>query len=241
MSEAKAQARAIRDKKLQDLGSQYDKIDPNEFPVFEQMMMEYGLLFNESVQKFLKQSGSIASGKIGDLVVPKLKKFGNDYEMTLGYDTKNPASKYYDFINKGVRGVGGEFAKPKKVSSDSPYAYKTPYPNKEMATSILKWYKLGKAKTTNETQTKKLSKTQRKNKKLKQIVNKTDSLKTLAYATAAAIKRDGLKSTLYFDKAIKEVFDKEFFETMAETFGGDLTLHFQQISNKIEKDGNNSK
>ena len=242
MSEAKAQAKALKDGFLKTIGDQYNVIDPTEFPVAEQMLMFYGKQFNDEVQKNLTKSGSIASGKIGDLVVPKVNKFGNSYEMWLGYDKDNPASVYYKFINKGVRGVGGDNARPKKVASDTPYEYKTPYPNKKMATSILQWYRLGKAKTTSETQTKKLSKTQRKNKKLKQIVNKADSLKSLAYATAAAIKRDGLKTTSYFDNAVKTVFNKDFFITMAAAFGGDVQLQIRQIGNKIESsNGNNSK
>jgi len=242
MSEAKAQAKAIRDGFLKRIGEQYNLIDPTEFPIAEQMLIFYGKEFNDEVQKNLSKSGSIASGKIGDLVVPKVNKFGNDYEMYLGYDKDNPASVYYKFINKGVRGVGGVNAKPKKVASDTPYQYKTPYPNKKMATSILQWYRLGKAKTTSETQTKKLSKTQRKNKKLKQVVNKANSLKNLAYATAAAIKRDGLRTTSYFDNAVKAVFNKEFFATMAIAFGGDVQLQIRQIGNKIESNnGNNNK
>jgi hypothetical protein len=240
MSEAKAQAQALRDRFLTTIGDKFDLIDPTEYPVAEQILMFYGKEFNDEVQKNLSKSGSIASGKIGDLTVPKVRKFGNDYEMYLGYDKNNPASVYYKFVNKGVRGVGGVNARPKRVASDSPYAYKTPFPNQKMANSILQWYKLGKAKTTSETQKKNLSKTQRKNKKLKQIVNKADSLKALAFATASAIKRDGLKTTSYFDNAVKTVFNKDFFAAMATAFGGDVQLQIRQIGNKIEN-GNNNK
>ena len=242
MSEAKAQAKLLKEGFLKTIGDQYNLIDPTEFPVAEQMLIFYGKEFNDQIQKNLDKSGSIASGKIGDLVVPKVTKFGNDYEMYLGYDKSNPASVYYKFINKGVKGAGGDNARPKKVASDSPYKYKNAYPNKKMATSILQWYRLGKAKTTGESQTKKLSKTQRKNKKLSTAVKKAPSLKTLAYATASAIKRDGLKTTSYFDNAVKTVFNKEFFTTMAEAFGGDVQLQIRQIGNKIEQsNGNNNK
>ena len=241
MNEAQAQAQLLRDKFLDLIGEQFDLIDPTEFPIAEQVLIYYGKLFNDEIQKNLSKSGSIASGKIGDLVVPKVTKFGNDYEMWLGYDKDNPASVYYKYVNKGVRGVGGVNAKPKRVVSDTPYEYKTPYPNKKMATSILQWYKLGKAKTTSETQTKKLSATQRKSKKLKQAVNKADSLKSLAYATAAAIKRDGLRTTSYFDNAVKTVFNKDFFAAMATAFGGDVQLQIRQIGNKIENNGYNNK
>ena len=204
------------------------------------MLFFYGKQFNEVVRKNLDKSGSVASGKIGELVIPKVRKFGNDYEMLLGYDVENPASVYYKFVNKGVRGVGGENARPKRVSSDSPYAYKTPFPNQKMANSILQWYKLGKAKTTVDTQKRNLTKTQRKSKKLSKIVDKATSLKNLAYATASAIKRDGLRTTSYFDNAVNTVFNKEFFATMATAFGGDVQLQIRQIGNKIEN-GNNNK
>jgi hypothetical protein len=241
MSEAKAQAKALRDGFLKSIGESFDMIDPTEFPVAEQMLIYYGKKFNDEVQKNLDKSGSIASGKIGDLVVPKVTKFGNDYEMYLGYDKDNPASVYYRFINKGVRGAGGVNAKPKRVKSDSPYQYKTPFPNKKMANSILQWYKLGKAKASGETQKKKLTKTQTKSKKLKKVVDKATSLKTIAYATASAIKRDGLKTTSYFDNAVKAVFNKEFFTTMATAMGGDVQIQIRQIGNKMENNGYNNK
>lgn len=241
MSEAKAQAQLLKDEFLKTVGDQFGLIDPTEFPVAEQLLIYYGKLFNEEVQKNLDKSGSIASGKIGDLVAPKVNKFGTDYEMMLGYSKDNPAAVYYKYVNKGVKGVGGVNQRPKSVASDTPYEYKTPFPNKKMATSILQWYRLGKAKATGDTQKRKLSATQRKSRKLKQTVNKTDSLKSLAYATASAIKRDGLKTTKFFDNAIKRVFDKAFFESMAIALGGDVQIQIRQIGNKIENNGYNNK
>lgn len=238
MSEAKAQARAIRDQLLADLGAEYNKIDPTEFPVGEQMLIYYGKAFNDAVQKYLSKSGSIASGKIGDLVVPKVRKFGNNYEMILGYDKENPAADYYDFVNKGVKGVGGDNARPKKIGN-TPYKFKTIHPGTNMINSLEAWYKLGKAKISNESQKKKLSKTQRKNKNIARV--KPATLKQVAIATGYAIKRDGLKSTYFFDNAVKEIFDEDFFDTMAVVFGGDIQLKLKQVGNKIEKNGNNSK
>ena len=97
-----------------------------------------------------------------------------------------------------------------------------------------------KAKSSSNTQKKGLSKTARKNKKLASMTKKM-SLKELATATAFAIKRDGLKSTYFFDNAIKQIFDKQFFQTMAQAFGGDVQLQIRQFGNKIEKDGDNNK
>ena len=127
MSEAKAQAELLKNKYLKQIGDYYNIIDPNDLPVADGILLYYGKLFNDQVAENLKISGSIASGKIGELAVPTIIKFGNQYGIALGYKSDNPASKYYDFVNKGVRGFGGKKAKPKQVSADSPYAYKTPY------------------------------------------------------------------------------------------------------------------
>jgi len=241
MSEAKAQAQAFKDGFLESIGESYNQLDPSEYPVAEQMFLYYGKKFNDAVAKNLKESGSIASGKIGELAPPQVNKFGNEYEMYLGYKKDNPASVYYRFVNKGVKGFGGLNAKPKRVKSDSPYQYKTPFPNKKMATSIMEWYKLGKAKARTDTQKKNLTAEQTKNNKLKNIAPKPLTLMQISYMTAAAIKRDGLRTTSFFDNAIKAVFNKDFFATMATAFGGDIQIQIRQIGNKMENNGYNNK
>ena len=79
-------------------------------PVSDGILLYYGKLFNDEIAKQLKISGSIASGKIGELAVPTIIRFGTEYGMALGYDKDNPAAIYYDFVNKGVRGFGGKKA-----------------------------------------------------------------------------------------------------------------------------------
>jgi hypothetical protein len=241
MSEAKAQAESLANGFLQSIGETYDQFDPSDFPVAEQMFIYYGKIFNDEIKEQLKISGSIASGKIGELAVPKVNKFGNNYEMYLGYKKDNPASVYYKFVNKGVKGVGGLNAKPKSVKSSTPYKYKTPFPNKKMATSIMEWYKLGKAKARTDTQKNPLTEMEKKNKSLKNVVPKPLTLMQISYMTAAAIKRDGLKTTSFFDNAIKAVFNKDFFAAMATAFGGDMKIQIRQIGNKMENNGYNNK
>ena len=241
MSETKAQAKALADGFLQSIGESYNQFDPSEYPVAEQMFIYYGKIFNDEIKEQLKISGSIGSGKIGELAVPKVNKFGNDYEMYLGYHKDNPASVYYRFVNKGVKGFGGLNAKPKRVKSDSPYKYKTPFPNEKMAKSIMEWYKLGKAKARTDTQKKDLTAEQVKNKRLKNVVPKPLTLMQISYMTAAAIKRDGLKTTSFFDNAVKAVFNKDFFSAMATALGGDIQIQIRQIGNKLEHNGYNNK
>jgi hypothetical protein len=63
----------------------------------------------------------------------------------------------------------------------------------------------------------------------------------ISYMVAAAIKRDGLKTTSFFDNAIKSVFNKDFYAAMATAFGGDVQIQIRQIGNKMENNGYNNK
>lgn len=223
-----AQVKAIADGFLAKLGQQKSSYEKLELNVIETILYKYGKKFVLEANKNIKKSNIIAGGSIANISSFVIKKFATDYTLSLGYTKDEPASKYYDFINKGVKGVGGKNVKAKNVSSSSPYAYKTPYPNKKMATSILKWYRLGKAKTFGETRTNTLNKSQNKSRKLKEIVNKADSLKALAYATASAIKRDGLKTTSYFDNARDTTFGKDFLNIMTKALGEDVKISITQ-------------
>ncbi len=109
-----------------------------------------------------------------------------------------------------------------------------------MITNIESWIKLGKGAFSSETQKKGLSKAQRKYKKLSKVAA-MPNLRTIATNMAYAIKRDGLKTTGFFDKAIKKVFDKAFFETMALALGKDVQIQIRQIGNKLEHNGYNNK
>ena len=78
-------------------------------------------------------------------------------------------------------------------------------------------------------------------KKLKNVTSKPLTLMQISYMTAAAIKRDGLRTTSYFDNAVKAVFNKDFFAAMATALGGDVQIQIRQIGNKIEHNGYNNK
>lgn len=238
MSEAKAQAQALADGFLASLGEKYDIYKIGEYPTFEEMMLYYGALFNQVATQELESAGAIATGAITEFISPKVSKFGNNYEMILGYDKKNPAAVYYRFVNKGVKGVGGANAKPKNVLN-SPYKFRSPYPNEQMIKSLEEWYKLGKGKVRTESQKKNLSASQSKNKKISQIPKKL-TLRQIATMTAVAIKRDGLRTTSFLDKAKSKVFDKDFYDTMSIAFANDVNLQTRQMVNKTNDNGNNN-
>jgi hypothetical protein len=218
----KAQAEFIKKDVLSELDGQYDKVNPDAYPVLERILMAAGLEFNKQINVNLRRTSSISSGKLADIEAPLLYKFGNKYVLEVGYEIGSEQSKYFDFVNKGVKGVGGIKAKPKPSSGD--YAFKTPYANKKMTTSILLWLKKGRNISFNESQTKRLTTIQRKNKRLKAMVTGADNLKKLAYSISSAIKRDGLKATYYYDKAMNTVFNKDFREAIQVALGAEVNI-----------------
>ena len=97
-----------------------------------------------------------------------------------------------------------------------------------MAANIFSW--LNKARKTVSADKLDLSQVQKKKRKLKQVLTEADNKKRLAYAISSAIKRDGIRATYYFDRAIKENFGKDFKDALAEALGGDIILQIRSIN-----------
>jgi hypothetical protein len=222
MSISKAQAAAIADGFLNRLGEQ--RMKEGELPVVEQLLKDFGGDFITTAQKNLKANGSIASGAINDIRL-QFTKFGTNYTISLGYPKSEPASKYWDFVNKGVKGT-------KNIKADS----KTPYkfnPSKKSIpiSSIQKWLSYNKLKSISVKPYKKLG-----------VETKAiDSKKSLAYVIARSIHRKGIRSTHYFDNAAKETFGQNFYEVMTAALGKDIQIKIRQIGKEIKNGNNNTK
>jgi hypothetical protein len=238
VSIAKAQIQALRNGIIQSIGDNgFNIVNAQDLPLLEKTLALYGQAFNTAIGANLQKTGSISSGKLAEPAMPIITKFGNSYVLSVGYEQGSEQDKYFRFVNKGVKGVGGEGARPKQNTGE--YSYKTKYPNKKMATNLLLWLRKSANTSRNEKVT--ITKTQRKRKKLSNVVSQADSLKLLAYAMSAAIKRDGLKATFFFDKAINEVFNKDFIADVALAIGGDVQIQIKQTINESKNGNNNNK
>jgi hypothetical protein len=157
--------------------------------------------------------------------LPIITKFGTGYVLSLGYEPGSEASKYYDFVNKGVKGT-----KNLKADSKTPYSFKT---NKKAVpvSSIEKWLGYNKLKSVSV----------KKYTKLGTETKAIDSKKSLAYVIARSIHTKGLKSTHYFDRAVTQVFNKEFIQNLAVAIGGDVQIQIKQTINESKNGNNNNK
>lgn len=221
------QAAFIKEQFLNRFKNGYNIQDPKTLPILEQMLIEAGLDFNETIRKNLEKAGAISTGALADVSAPIVYPSGDGYTLEVGYPIGSKQLEYYDFINQGVKGVGGKKAKPKKASGK--YKFKSKFPNRKMAAGIYSW--LNKARKSLRAENLDLSKVQKKRRKLKTILSEAENKKRLAYAVSSAIKRDGIRATYYFDRAIKENFGKDFKDSLAEVLGGDIILQLRQYGN----------
>jgi hypothetical protein len=152
-------------------------------------------------------------------------KFATSYTISLGYPKSEPASKYWDFINKGVKGT-------KNIKADSKTPYKFNTGKKSIPISAAKkWLGYNKLKITAVKPYRKLGVEQ---KALK-------GTKSLEYILARSIHRKGIRSTHYFDDAKKETFGKNFYEIMEAALGKDIQIKIRQIGKEIKNGNNNTK
>jgi len=222
MSITKAQALALGDGFLNSLGSQ--RLKEDELPVVEALLKRFGGEFIVAAQNNLKANNSIASGAINDIRL-STSKFGNTYTLSLGYPNSEPASKYWDYINKGVKGT-------KNIKADSKTPYKFNPSKKSIPISAAQgWLNYNKLKTISV----------RPYRKLGVETKAIDSKKSLAYVLARSIHRKGIKSTHYFDNAAKETFGQNFYDVMTAALGKDIQIKIRQIGKELNNGNNNTK
>jgi hypothetical protein len=193
-------------------------------------MIRSAAAFVLQIKEVLNRQGKVSSGGLEDGISSgSLNNTGNGYEISIGWDSSDPASKYYDFVNKGVKGVVS--GNP----SSSPYAFRNLKVSRNMQRSILLWYRKRGNAARNDDQTKKLSATQRKNRSIKRQVDAATRLKSMAYATAVNIKKKGIKRSGFFDNTINSVFGQSFLDALSKVVGQDVKIAIRQANNKINE------
>ena len=173
----------------------------------------------------------IDTGNLADLEISDLTEKGGTYEITIGYPKSNPASKYFDFNDLGVKGIGGFKGKlPRgfKQPTNTPYSFKNLKLSKGFIDSIIRWYLRHKQYIRNEDQRKNLSGLQRKRKTLASIVPENEKIRGLAIATARNIKRKGISRTGFITDNVDAAFGKEFQIKLSKALGQDIVLNIKK-------------
>lgn len=183
----------------------------------EAMLALYAEEFIKTAQENLNKTNSVASGTLSNSIEFRINYMGTDYTLQL------LAADYYDFVNKGVRGVKGN------KNNTSPYKFKFINPSKSHREAIKRWIKENRGKVR-VTDIKKYGATRQETKAIP-YEKKVD---TLAYIIAKAIKRNGLKATGFWDDAFNSTF-RDFGVKMAEALGVDLSIDLKNIAQGLNK------
>jgi hypothetical protein len=181
------------------------------------MVGEYTKEFIARVDKNLKESNSVSSGKLRDSVTfinyPGRDKIKVDYLV----------ADYYKFVDQGVHGRDSSYLK----SRNSPFRYRNKMPR---VTEIEKWIIRNRLAAT----AKDVRKYGAEGKERKSI-QANISRRTLAFMIAKSIQKKGIEATNFWTNAWNDTF-KDFNEKMAQALGNDIVIELQNMN----RDVNNS-
>ena len=191
----------------------------------EKVMKEAAERFIVLAKRRINAKKKVDRGNLGDISISSIQKTGNKYSLTIGYDKSNPASEYYDFQNKGVKGI-------KSNQPNSPYKFRTLSVSKNMVEAILQWYLRHKNYIKNDDQKFKLTRVQKKQKSIASLASSTKNLRQLAINTAKNIKKKGIGRVGFFDDNLEKAFGQDFQAKLAQALGQDIALTITQTFKK---------
>lgn len=185
MSIGKAQAQALAEDFLDNIGSDRDEFRP------KQSMTEVILLAGELIenaQDNLVRSNRNASGKLSESLVadePTLSGKAMRVDILMNF--------YGAFVNKGVKGL-------RSGRSTAGYRFRYPGVSEKFAKALAEWMDRAKSSTRTVTKYKGYGKHEQKNKSISQLDK--------AYAVGRSIKQKGLEPTGFLDKAVTATANK---------------------------------
>jgi hypothetical protein len=168
--------------------------------------------FITEAQDIINRNGRVSKGNLSD-IVNTITQAGSKITISIGYDKRNPAKKYYDFINKGVNGT--------LVNHGSEYSFKYNGVSKSFLKSLMSWKKINVRANKNEDQSKGKSKLQKKRQSI------TDAKKSSAYVLGVYIKKNGIKPIHFFDNPAKKYFGKTFERQLSKELGKDIKVNIK--------------
>jgi hypothetical protein len=188
----------------------------------EGLLAVYAKEFIDAVRENLDNAGKVSTGGLSDGIDSgEIQKQGSKYTLDIGYDKSDPASKYWDFVNKGVQGIIS------REPASSPYKYRKLSAPPVMVEAIKGWMRINQIAARNEDQQVDLKATQQKRKRLSEV---QDPLGSFAYFTALKIKREGLPYTGYFDKPVAEYFGDQFAEAVGKAAAVDIRIAIRKFN-----------
>jgi hypothetical protein len=196
MSISKAQAEALAEGFLDNLGSNKNEFQPKN--TYTEVFLLVGELI-DTAQNNLNKANRTASGALSESII------GDDPVKNAGVLRVDVLMNFYGaFVNKGVKGT-------RSGSSREGYSFRNEVVSQSMYDAIKGWIESAKAKIRTVKKYKGYGKHEVKQKSIAQY--------DATYAVARSIKQHGLKPTGFMDDAIAKTKDK-----MARRLGAALEV-----------------
>jgi hypothetical protein len=184
---------------------------PIELNITAKVLVQFGAEFKLAVNRLIDERQITASGYLADVSDPEITEQPGSTTLQIRL------ADYYDYVNKGVKGVKSSRNAPK-----SPYQFKTLGVGDAMRASLTKYVTNNRSKirTVSSPRDKALGiGLERKGLKSSNLPTIEEQVDTMGYM----IKRFGIKARYYFDDAFNEVF-KDFEMVMLESVGNDIII-----------------
>lgn len=191
----------------------------------DKIISDAAFKFIKLAQQRINGRKKVDTGNLGNIVPSLVTHEKGNFSITIGYEKSNPASKYYDFQNKGVKGI-------KTNQPNSQYKFRTLSVSKKMVEAIMQWYLRHKNYIKLEDQKTKLTGLQKKRLRVAKLIDPKKKLRQIAKNTAENIKEKGIARVGFFDDNLEKAFGQEFLTKLAQALGQDIALTVTQIFKK---------
>ena len=190
----------------------------------EKVMFDGANKFLQLAQQRIRQRNKVDKGNLADIEVFDLEEKNGLYSITIGYPMSNPASKYWDFQNLGVKGIQSR-------SPNSKYSFKTLSVSANMVKAIMAWYLRHKNYIRNEDQRTGLTGLQVKRKNIATVQDPQKKLRQIAKQTAENIKKRGIGRVGFFEDNKDKAFGEDFQKKLSIALGQSVALTIKKSYN----------
>ena len=214
---ARSQQSSLDENFYDTLGS--SKTDEGiEITQIEDVLIKWAGDFALAAKTNLEQSDAVSSADLSESIKFNLTIAATKYRLDI------TMLDYYDFVNKGVRGIESNAKAP-----NSPYQFRKRSVSPAFLEALTKWVRREglKSRILPEAVV-----TERVYKRKAKVLGPQDKERSLAYLIGRSIKRKGVRATGFFDKAYDKLYPR-LAEDLAKALGEDVANTFRRLQTRL--------
>lgn len=189
LSISKSQKIFLDSLELDKIGQSKGSVQPVELDEIEQALLSVVALIKVRAEQYLDESNSHSTGHLSmSIQADEVRFFGGAYSLDIRI------ADYFDYVNKGVNGLVKKHG--------SPYSFKNMGVGKDMLANVREWVIREGIKVRTNASLKKPVGAERKGKPFSGL--KDDEATQAAFVVSKGIKRNGIKPTKFWDRALKD-------------------------------------